>query len=202
MKLAKDPSIVNHNLSSLNTIFSGAAPLSAELSFECMKKLNCAIRQGYGMTETSPVTHSSPANPAKMRLGSVGPPAPNTECKLIDPATGEELGVKQEGEVCVRGPQIMRGYLNNAEATARTIDADDGYTRAILATSMKRVTSYRGSREGLIKYKGFQMLRRSWSDPFDASRRSGRGVFHVATTRPGKCQKHSWFRELKLRRTP
>src|SRR5437667_6649460 len=123
LKLAKDPMIDNYDLSSLKMIFSGAAPLGPELSRECMQRLGCGIRQGYGMTETSPVTHSSPADRAQMKLGSVGTPAPNTECKLIDPATGQELGPNQEGEVCVRGPQIMKGYLNNPEATARTIHA-------------------------------------------------------------------------------
>src|SRR5437016_9765791 len=124
LKLSRDPMVDDYDLSSLKMIFSGAAPLGPELSRECMQRLGCGVRQGYGMTETSPVTHSSPADRAQMKLGSVGTPAPNTECKLIDPATGEELGPNQEGEVCVRGPQIMKGYLNNPEATARTIDAE------------------------------------------------------------------------------
>src|SRR5439155_14507498 len=97
LKLAKDPSVEKYDLSSLKMIFSGAAPLGPELSRECMQRIGCGIRQGYGMTETSPVTHSSPADPAKMKLGSIGPPAPNTECKLVDPATGAELGLNHEG---------------------------------------------------------------------------------------------------------
>src|SRR6266705_1910918 len=122
LKLAKDPLVDNYDLSSLKMIFSGAAPLGADLSRECMKRIGCGIRQGYGMTETSPVTHSSPADPAKMKLGSVGTPAPNTECKLVDPATGAELGPNREGELWVRGPQVMKGYLNSPEATANTLD--------------------------------------------------------------------------------
>src|SRR5712692_7148132 len=124
LKLAKDPIVAKYDLSSLKMIFSGAAPLSAELSRECLQRIGCGIRQGYGMTETSPVTHSSPADPAQMKLGSIGPPAPNTDCKLVDPASGAELRTNHEGEVCVRGPQNMKGYLNNPEATARTIDKD------------------------------------------------------------------------------
>src|SRR5436853_7927990 len=124
LKLAKDPSVEKYDLSSLKMIFSGAAPLGPELSRECLQRIGCGIRQGYGMTETSPVTHSSPADPAQMKLGPIGPPAPNTECKLVDPSTGAELGPNHEGEVCVRGPQNMKGYLNNPEATARTIDKD------------------------------------------------------------------------------
>src|SRR3989475_9006252 len=158
LKLARDPMIDNYDLSSLKMIFSGAAPLGPDLSAECMKRIGCGIRQGYGMTETSPVTHSSPADSAKMKLGSVGTAAPNTEVKLLDPATGQELGPSQEGEVCVRGPQIMKGYLNNPEATARTIDAENwlhtgdiGYADAdghfFIVDRVKE----------LIKYKGFQV---------------------------------------------
>src|SRR5690349_4219116 len=124
LKLAKEPIVGQYDLSSLKMIFSGAAPLGPELSRECMQRIQCGIRQGYGMTETSPVTHSSPADTTKMKPGSVGPPAPNTECKLVDLASGNELGPNEEGELCVRGPQNMKGYLNNPEATARTIDAD------------------------------------------------------------------------------
>src|SRR5207248_4422228 len=158
LKLARDPMIDNYDLSSLKMIFSGAAPLGPELSRECMQRLGCGIRQGYGMTETSPVTHSSPEDRAQMKLGSVGTPAPNTECKLIDPATGEELGPNQEGEVCVRGPQIMRGYLNNLEATARTIDTDDWLHTGDIGYADEDGHFYIVDRvKELIKYKGFQV---------------------------------------------
>ena len=70
LKLAKDPSVEKYDLSSLKMIFSGAAPLGPELSRECMQRISCSIRQGYGMTETSPVTHSSPADPAKTKIES------------------------------------------------------------------------------------------------------------------------------------
>jgi acyl-CoA synthetase (AMP-forming)/AMP-acid ligase II len=158
LKLARDPSVEKYDLSSLKMIFSGAAPLGAELSLECMKRINCGIRQGYGMTETSPVTHSSPADPYKMRHGSVGTPAPSTEAKLIDPATGAELDPNQEGEVCVRGPQIMKGYLNNPEATARTIDADGWLHTGDIGYADEEGHFYIVDRvKELIKYKGFQI---------------------------------------------
>jgi acyl-CoA synthetase (AMP-forming)/AMP-acid ligase II len=158
LKLAKDPSVEKYDLSSLKMIFSGAAPLGAELSLECMERINCGIRQGYGMTETSPVTHSSPAEPSRMRHGSVGTPAPNTEAKLIDPVTGGELGPNQEGEVCVRGPQIMKGYLNNPEATACTIDADGWLHTGDIGYADEEGHFYIVDRvKELIKYKGFQI---------------------------------------------
>jgi len=158
LQLVRNPIVENYDLSSLKMIFSGAAPLGAELSRECIQRVGCDIRQGYGMTETSPVTHSSPPNPDNMKLGSVGTAAPNTECKLVDFASGEELGPNQEGELWVRGPQVMKGYLNNPEATARTIDThgwlhtgDIGYAdedgHFFIVDRVKE----------LIKYKGFQV---------------------------------------------
>lgn len=158
LKLAKDPIIDKYDLSSLTMIFSGAAPLGPELSRECMKRIGCGIRQGYGMTETSPVTHSSPSDQAKMKLGSVGPPAPNTECKVVEPGTGEELGPNQEGELCVRGPQVMKGYLNNLEATARTIDDQNWLHTGDVGYADEDGHFYIVDRvKELIKYKGFQV---------------------------------------------
>ena len=158
LKLAKDPIVDNYDFSSLKMIFSGAAPLGAELTRECMERIGCNIRQGYGMTETSPVTHSSPADSTKAKLGSIGPAAPNTEVKLVDPATGAELEPNQEGEVCVRGPQVMRGYLNNAQATAQTIDADGWLHTGDIGYADEDGHFYIVDRvKELIKYKGFQI---------------------------------------------
>ena len=158
LKLAKDPMVEKYDLSSLKMVFCGAAPLGPELTRQCLERIGCGVRQGYGMTETSPVTHSSPADPAKMKLGSVGPPAPNTECKLVDPGSGEELGPNQEGELCVRGPQVMKGYLNNLEATARTIDTDGWLHTGDVGYADEDGHFYIVDRvKELIKYKGFQV---------------------------------------------
>ena len=158
LQLAQNPIIDNYDLSSLKMIFSGAAPLGEELSRACMKRVGCSIRQGYGMTETSPVTHSSPPNPDDMKLGAVGTAAPNTECKLVDPATGAELGPHQEGEVWVRGPQVMKGYLNNLEATANTIDSDGWLHTGDIGYADQDGHFFIVDRmKELIKYKGFQV---------------------------------------------
>ena len=158
LSLSKNPVVGQYDLSKLKTIFSGAAPLGEGLTRACMDRLRCDVRQGYGMTETSPVTHSSPSDPAQVKFGSIGVCAPNTECKVIDLSSGVELGANQEGELCIRGPQVMRGYLNQPEATASTIDADGwlhtgdvGYADAdghfFIVDRAKE----------LIKYKGFQV---------------------------------------------
>jgi acyl-CoA synthetase (AMP-forming)/AMP-acid ligase II len=158
LQLAQNPMIDDYDLSSLKMIFSGAAPLGVELSRECMARVGCGIRQGYGMTETSPVTHSSPPDREQMKLGAVGTAAPNTECRLIDPATGDELGPNQEGELWVRGPQIMKGYLNNSEATARTIDTDGWLHTGDIGYADEDGHFFIVDRmKELIKYKGFQV---------------------------------------------
>ena len=156
--LSKSPIVDNYKVPTLNTIFSGAAPLGEELTRACMERLGCSIRQGYGLTETSPVTHSSPAPPGVVKFGSVGVAAPNTECKIIDLETGEPLGPGERGEICIRGPQVMKGYLNKPNATAQTIDAekwlhtgDIGY-----ADEDGHVFIVDRAKE-LIKYKGFQV---------------------------------------------
>jgi acyl-CoA synthetase (AMP-forming)/AMP-acid ligase II len=93
-----------------------------------------------------------------MRLGAVGPAAPNTECKLIDPATGYELGPNQEGELWVRGPQVMTGYLNNPEATARTLDSDGWLHTGDIGYADEDGHFFIVDRmKELIKYKGFQV---------------------------------------------
>ena len=158
LTLSKHPDVDNFNLPELKTIFSGAAPLGAELSQACMDRLGCNVRQGYGMTETSPVTHSSPVENDRVKLGSVGIVAPNTECKILDLETGESLGPRMEGEICVRGPQIMKGYLNNPEATASTIDAEGWLHTGDIGHVDEDGQFYIVDRlKELIKYKGFQV---------------------------------------------
>ena len=124
LALAKSPVVDRYDLSSLTLINSGAAPLSAEVQRAAAERIGCPVVQGYGMTESSPVTHVTPLDPARHRLGTIGPPVPNTECRVVDVASGDELGAGAEGEVCVRGPQVMRGYLDDPAATAATVDSD------------------------------------------------------------------------------
>lgn len=158
LALSKHPIVDEYKLPKLKTIFSGAAPLGEELTRACMDRLGCIIRQGYGMTETSPVTHSSPAPPGLLKFGSVGVPAPNTECKILDLQTGEPVGPGERGEVCVRGPQIMKGYLNNPEATALTIDADNWLHTGDIGYADEDGHFYIVDRaKELIKYKGLQV---------------------------------------------
>jgi len=158
LALSKHPVVDNYKLPKLKTIFCGAAPLDENLTRACMRRLSCEIRQGYGMTETSPVTHSSPADPAQVKFGSVGVLAPNTECKIVNLETGESLGPNQEGELCVRGPQVMKGYLNRPDATAHTIDTENWLHTGDIGYADDDGHFFIVDRaKELIKYKGFQV---------------------------------------------
>jgi len=112
--LAKDPRVGEFDLSSLEFVGDGAAPLSAELAVACAKRLGCRTRQGFGMTETTAVTHGVPDDRAGRMPGSIGPALPNTEWRIVDLDSGEELPAGESGELCVRGPQVMKGYLRRA----------------------------------------------------------------------------------------
>ena len=154
--LAKHPIVDDYDLSSLRIVFSGAAPLSAELAQEAAARLGCEVVQGYGMTELSPVTHATP--PGGFKPGSVGVTISNTETRIVDPAGGGSLGNDADGEVWVRGPQVMKGYLNNAAATADTIDAEGWLHTGDVGHVDADGHLYVVDRlKELIKYKGFQV---------------------------------------------
>ena len=155
LALAKHPAIDGADLSSLRLIMSGAAPLGAELSEAVAKRLDVPTIQGYGMTETSPVTHISPLEPERIKGGSIGLPLPGTESRVIDPETRED-GTR--GELLIRGPQVMAGYLNNEEATRHTIDADGWlHTGDVAEIDEDGYYTIVDRLKELIKYKGFQV---------------------------------------------
>jgi acyl-CoA synthetase (AMP-forming)/AMP-acid ligase II len=158
LALTRQPLAADYDLSSVKTIFSAAAPLSAELAREVAARFNCYVKQGYGMTEAAPATHMQPHDPLNPRYDSFGCCVPQMECKLIDPETGVEVGAHERGEICVRGPQVMRGYLNNPTATAQTIDAD-GWLHTGDIGYADEAGHFRivDRLKELIKYKGFQI---------------------------------------------
>jgi acyl-CoA synthetase (AMP-forming)/AMP-acid ligase II len=158
LALAQHPSVDNYDLSKLKTLFSGAAPLSEKLARACSERLGCSIRQGYGMTETSPAIHLTPSELDWAKYGSIGQCVPNTECKIVDVETGEPRGHGQEGEICMRGPQMMKGYLNRPDATAATIDADGWLHTGDIGYCDEEGHFFIVDRlKELIKYKGMQV---------------------------------------------
>ena len=114
--------------------------------------------QGYGLTETSPVTHATRLGARNVKIGGIGPPMPNTEARVVDVVTGAELEPGQEGEICVRGPQVMKGYLNRPDATAAMIDADGWLHTGDIGYADEDGCFFIVDRlKELIKYKGMQI---------------------------------------------
>lgn len=157
--LAKHPLVDKFDLSSLRVIVSGAAALSAELESAVRDRLGVIVTQGYGLTEASPVTHFLSRQPAgKPKPGSIGVLVPNTECKIADIDTQAALSVRQDGELWVRGPQIMKGYLNHPEATAAMVDSDGWLHTGDIGFCDEDGYFWIVDRlKELIKYKGFQV---------------------------------------------
>ena len=156
LALAKHPLVEKFDISSLRLILSGAAPLGAELEEACQERVGCPVVQGYGMTETSPVSHTAPRG--RHKAGTIGPVLPNMECRIVDPETGEDAEPGGRGELWMRGPNIMKGYLNNDEATSETI-VEDGWLRTgdVAVVDDDGYFAIVDRVKELIKYKGFQV---------------------------------------------
>lgn len=164
--LAKHPLVDQYDLSSVHTIFSGAAPLDATLGHAVESRLGCRMRQGYGMTEMSPVSHAIALDAEGPSLDSVGTTLPNMQCRIVDPETGAEVaypaaGSDEEsaaGELLCAGPNVMLGYLGNEEATAQTLEPDGFLHTGDIATVRGDGTVRIIERlKELIKYHGYQV---------------------------------------------
>ncbi|GAA1014295.1 MULTISPECIES: 4-coumarate--CoA ligase family protein [Streptomyces] len=161
LALAKHPAVERYDLSSLRYVISAAAPLDARLAAACSQRLGLPpVGQAYGMTELSPGTHVVPLDALhKAPPGTVGRLIAGTEMRIVSLSEpGRDLGAGEAGEILIRGPQVMKGYLNRPDATAGMIDADGwlhtgdvGYVdRDGWLFVVDRVKE-------LIKYKGFQV---------------------------------------------
>jgi long-chain acyl-CoA synthetase len=118
ISMLNHPEIKTCGLEQVRRFNSGSAPLPLEVIERFEKLSGAMLYEGYGLTEASPTTHSTPTL-AKRKVGSVGLPFPSTECKIVDLETGErDVPVGEVGELCVRGPQVMKGYWNHPEETA------------------------------------------------------------------------------------
>ncbi|KAG2328541.1 hypothetical protein Bca52824_011269 [Brassica carinata] len=162
LAIAKSPETEKYDLSSIRVMKSGAAPLGKELEDAVSAKFpNAKLGQGYGMTEAGPVLAMSlgfAKEPFPVKSGACGTVVRNAEMKIIDPDTGDSLSKNKPGEICIRGHQIMKGYLNNPAATSETIDKEgwlhtgdigliDDDDELFIVDRLKE----------LIKYKGFQV---------------------------------------------
>jgi acyl-CoA synthetase (AMP-forming)/AMP-acid ligase II len=156
LALAHFPDIGKYDTSSLNMIMSGAAPLPMETARAAAKAMNTTVLQGYGMTETSPVTNVNPIN--RIKETTVGPPIADTVQKVVSLEDGSELGVGEIGELRTFGPQVMQGYWKNAEATAETLP-EPGWinTGDIVSVDEEGYVTILDRKKEMIKYKGYQI---------------------------------------------
>jgi acyl-CoA synthetase (AMP-forming)/AMP-acid ligase II/NAD(P)-dependent dehydrogenase (short-subunit alcohol dehydrogenase family) len=157
LALANSELTGDYDLSSLRVLLSGAAPLSVGVARACAQRVGCRVSQGYGLTELAGATHLAPDD-GPDRPDSIGPVVPGVEWRVVDPETQADLGAGEPGELLVRSASAMRGYLNDPEATATTIDADGWVHTGDIVTfdsdGWFRVTD---RIKELIKYKGYQV---------------------------------------------
>ncbi|MFF3613660.1 4-coumarate--CoA ligase family protein [Streptomyces sp. NPDC002580] len=160
LALAKHPAVAEYDLSSLKYIICSAAPLDATLAAACSARLGLPpVGQAYGMTELSPGTHVVPLNAENVPPGTVGKLVAGTEMRIVsldDP--DRDLGVGEPGEIVVRGPQVMKGYLGRPDATAAMIDPDGWLRTGDVGRVDEDGWLFVVDRvKELIKYKGFQV---------------------------------------------
>jgi acyl-CoA synthetase (AMP-forming)/AMP-acid ligase II len=157
LALANAPIVDDYDLSSLRLVACGAAPLDEATALRAEARIGCHVRQGFGMTEAGPVTHVyGDDRVAECPAGSIGFLLPDVEARIVDPETGTDTeGV---GEMWLRGPQLMRGYLHNPEATAQTLTTD-GWLRTGDLVEVDGDGAFRvvDRLKELIKYKGYQV---------------------------------------------
>jgi acyl-CoA synthetase (AMP-forming)/AMP-acid ligase II len=174
--LLHSKNVPQFDLSSLRGILSGAAPLGADIIEALERRFpSMKITQGYGLTETTPVTHVMTEEEGQMHRGQVGRLIPTFQARLIDVKSGEDVAPGQPGELWLRGPSVMKGYWRNAEATSKAfaeggwfktgdvaiVDEHGYYTCVLLKPEAECMSLTHGNSivdrvKELIKYKGFQ----------------------------------------------
>ncbi|KIY68232.1 AMP binding protein [Cylindrobasidium torrendii FP15055 ss-10] len=161
--LARHPAVSKYDFSSLSIMMSGAAPLGADLVRQVKARLHglgskVFIMQGYGLTETSPVSHCYNPDHGEGDVGSIGPLLANLEARLVD-EDGADAKAGKPGELWIRGPTVMKGYLNKPEATAGCMTPDGWFQTGDVAVRDAKTGYYTivDRKKELIKYKGFQV---------------------------------------------
>jgi long-chain acyl-CoA synthetase len=121
MAIMNHPQVNKYNVSSIRVCSAGSAPMPIEAQKRFEELTGAKISEGYGLTEASPVTHANPFL-GKRKIGSIGLPRPDVDSKIVDLETGEkDLPPGEKGELCIRGPQVMKGYWNRPEETSKAL---------------------------------------------------------------------------------
>lgn len=157
--IISSPELKNYNISSIRACLSGAAPLPLEVQLKFQEITGGRLVEGYGLSETSPVTHANRFD-AKAQ-GSIGLPMPDTLCKIMDIETGEkEMPLGQSGEICVNGPQVMKGYWNKPEENARVLRNGWFYTGDVGYMNEEGLTFIVDRKKDLIIAGGYNIYPR------------------------------------------
>ncbi|KAK4553286.1 hypothetical protein LTR86_009586 [Recurvomyces mirabilis] len=157
LQLSKHPLVSNYDLSTLRMMNSGAAPLTHELVTALYDRIGVPVKQGYGLSETSPTTHTQPWDLWQSTIGAVGTMLPNQTAKYMS-ADETEVPVGEVGELWIKGPNIFSGYLNNPEGTKNALTEDGYFKTGDVGYQDKDGNFYITDRvKELIKYKGFQV---------------------------------------------
>lgn len=160
ISLVNLPDFNTYDLSGIKVVASGAAPLPMLILEKMLDAFSGVVCEGYGLTECTMGATSNPPDRSKIRPGSVGLPVFDTECKVVDLETGEDLLPGKEGEICIKGPQVMKGYWNNPDETAR--DLKDGwlYTGDIGREDEDGYFYITDRKKDMIIYKGYNVYPR------------------------------------------
>jgi acyl-CoA synthetase (AMP-forming)/AMP-acid ligase II len=155
--LSKHPVVSKYDLSTVRMMNSGAAPLTRDLVDSVYNRLKIPVKQGYGLSETSPTTHTQPWSDWNKTIGSVGTLLPYQTAKYMS-AEEKEVAPGEVGELWIKGPNVFKGYLNNPEGTAHALTKDGYFKTGDVGYQDKEGNFYITDRvKELIKYKGFQV---------------------------------------------
>ena len=165
--LLAHPDLKKYDLKSIRFCISGSAPLPPEVQKKWMEVTGGVLVEGYGLTESSPVTHCNPLDKSMktVNVGSIGLPWPDTDAKIMDIETGEkELGLNEDGELVVKGPQVMKGYWKMAEESAAVLRNGWLYTGDVAKMDVDGYFYITDRKKDLIKYKGYSVYPREIED--------------------------------------
>ncbi|MBW2369985.1 MAG: AMP-binding protein, partial [Deltaproteobacteria bacterium] len=155
--LLNRPDFDSYDFSSLKTLFSGAAPLAMPILKRMMSAFASPVIEAYGLTEATLCVSCNPYSSEKIKQGSVGLPVFDTEIKIVGPDSGEKLPPGSEGELCVKGPQVMKGYWNKSEETAKIIKDGWLHTGDIAYVDTDGYIFITDRLKDMIIYKGYNV---------------------------------------------
>jgi len=158
--LVNHPDFDSYDLSGIKLAASGAAPLALPVLDRMLQAFSGVVCEAYGLTECTMGATANPPDRSKIRQGSVGIPVFDTECKVVDLETGEDLAPGKEGEICIKGPQVMQGYWNKPEETAEVLKQGWLYTGDIGKEDEDGYFYITDRKKDMIIYKGYNVYPR------------------------------------------